>query len=91
MESDLLSGAIRESMWVTLQLAGPLLLALLVVGLVVSLLQALTQIQEASLAFLPKLAVVGGGLLLLGPFMIGVLRAYATGMFERMVALGGMP
>lgn len=91
MENELLGGAIRESMWVTLQLAGPLLLALLVVGLAVSLLQALTQVQEASLAFLPKLAVIGGGLLLLGPFMTGVLRAYAAGMFDRMVALGGMP
>lgn len=91
MENDVLGGALRESMWVTLQLAGPLLVALLVVGLVVSLFQALTQVQEASLAFLPKLAVMGGGLLLLGPFMVGVLRAYAAGLFDRVVALGGMP
>ena len=91
MESELLGGALRESMWVTLQLAGPLLVALLVVGLVVSIFQALTQVQEPSLAFLPKLAVMGGGLLLLGPFMIGVLRAYASGLFDRVVAIGGMP
>ncbi len=91
MESDVLGGALRESMWVTLQLAGPLLVALLIVGLVVSVFQALTQVQEASLAFLPKLAVMGGGLLLLGPFMVGVLRAYASGLFDRVVAIGGLP
>ena len=91
MENDVLGGALRESMWVTLQLAGPLLVALLAVGLVVSVFQALTQIQEASLAFLPKLAVMGAGLLLLGPFMVGVLRAYASGLFDRVVAIGGLP
>ncbi|MFC0408518.1 flagellar biosynthetic protein FliQ [Roseomonas elaeocarpi] len=89
MESDVLSGALRETLWVAVQLAGPLLGAMLAAGLVVALFQAMTQVQEASLAFLPKLAVCGGGLLLLGPFMVGVLRAYATGLFDRMVALGG--
>ncbi|UFN48615.1 flagellar biosynthetic protein FliQ [Roseomonas sp. OT10] len=91
MESDVLGGALRESMWLAVQLAGPLLGAMLVVGLAVSLLQALTQVQEASLAFLPKVAVCGGALLLLSPFMAGALRAYASGLFDRMVALGGAP
>jgi flagellar biosynthetic protein FliQ len=91
MPEDMLAMALREAMWTTLQLGGPLLLLLLVVGLAVSLLQALTQVQEATLAFLPKLIIGGIALALLSPFMVAVLRGYAAGLFDRMVALGGMP
>lgn len=91
MGPDVLGGALRETLWLAVQLAGPPLGAMLAVGLTVSLFQALTQVQEPSLAFLPKVAVGGVALLLLGPFMAGVLRAYATGLFDRMVALGGAP
>ncbi|MFC0388791.1 flagellar biosynthetic protein FliQ [Muricoccus vinaceus] len=91
MEVDLVAQSMRDALWVTLQMGTPLLVALLVVGLAVSVLQALTQIQESSLAFLPKLAVAGGGLLLLGPFMAETLRAWTVTLFDRMVALGGMP
>ncbi|WP_426956970.1 flagellar biosynthetic protein FliQ [Muricoccus radiodurans] len=81
----------RDAMWVTLQVGAPLLIVLLVVGLVVSLVQALTQIQEQSLAFLPKLAAAGIVLLVMGPFMMGVLRAWTVTLFDRMVAVGGLP
>jgi flagellar biosynthetic protein FliQ len=91
MPSDVIAQSLRDSLWVSLQLGAPLLVALLVVGLAVSVLQALTQIQESSLAFLPKLAVAGGGLLLLGPFMTGVLRDWTVTLFDRMVLLGGLP
>ncbi|WP_424134041.1 flagellar biosynthetic protein FliQ [Roseomonas chloroacetimidivorans] len=91
MDLDLVAQSIRDTMWVFLQVATPLLIALLVVGLAVSVLQALTQVQEASLAFLPKLAVAGGVMLLLGPFMTGVLQAWTTMLFDRMVTLGGLP
>jgi flagellar biosynthetic protein FliQ len=90
-EMDLVAQSMRDALWVSLQLGAPLLGALLAVGLVVSVLQALTQIQEASLAFLPKLAVAGGAMLLLGPFMLGVLRAWTVTLFDRMIALGGLP
>ena len=66
MEVDLVAQSMRDALWISLQLGTPLLVALLVVGLAISVVQALTQIQEASLAFLPKLAVTSGGLLLLG-------------------------
>jgi flagellar biosynthetic protein FliQ len=81
--------AMREALWVSLQLAGPPLLAVLVIGLAVSLLQALTQIQEATLAFLPKLAAMVALLLLLGPFMAGVMRGWAATLFDQVVAVGG--
>jgi flagellar biosynthetic protein FliQ len=83
--------AMREALWVSLQLAGPPLLAVLVIGLAVSLLQALTQIQEATLAFLPKLAAMVALLLLLGPFMASVMRGWAATLFDQVVAIGGAP
>ncbi|WP_458096439.1 flagellar biosynthetic protein FliQ [Roseomonas sp. WA12] len=91
MDTDIIAQSVRDALWVCLQIGTPLLVALLVVGLAVSVLQALTQIQEASLAFLPKLVVAGGGILLLGPFMVGVLRDWTVTLFDRMVTLGGLP
>ena len=81
--------ALRHALWVTLQLGGPPLIAMLVVGLVISLLQALTQVQEATVAFLPKIMVMGGVLLWLGPFMVRVLQGWAAQLFDQVVALGG--
>lgn len=83
--------AMREALWVCLQLAAPPLLAVLAIGLVVSLLQALTQIQEATLAFLPKVAAIGGLLLVMGPFMAGILQAWARRLFDQIIATGGLP
>lgn len=83
--------AMREALWITLQLAGPPLLVVLAIGLVVSLLQALTQIQEATLAFLPKLAAIGGLLLITGPFMTGLMQAWAGRLFDQVIAVGGLP
>jgi flagellar biosynthetic protein FliQ len=80
--------ASREAIWIALQIGGPLLVLLLVVGLVVAVLQALTQVNEASLAFLPKVAALAAALLLLGPFMAGVLRGYAGGLFQAVVEVG---
>ena len=83
--------AVREALWMALQLGGPPLGAMLAIGLVVSLIQALTQIQESTLAFLPKLIVLGIVLMLLGPAMVGAMRGYAASLFDRMVAIGGLP
>ena len=88
---DQVTLATREALWVGLQVGGPPLIALLLVGLAVSVFQALTQIQEASLGFLPKLAVLAGVLLLLGPFMAGALRGYTESLFRMMVTAGGSP
>jgi len=83
--------AMREALWVSLQLAGPPLLVVLAIGLAVSLLQALTQIQEATLAFLPKLAAIGGLLLVMGPWMTGLMQAWSARLFDQVIALGGLP
>jgi flagellar biosynthetic protein FliQ len=83
--------AVREALWMALQLAAPPLGAMLVIGLTVSVVQALTQIQEATLAFLPKLVAMGVVLLLLGPAMTGAMRGFAASLFDRVVAVGGLP
>ena len=80
--------ASREALWVSLQIGGPLLMLMLVAGLVIAVLQALTQVNEATLGFLPKVAVLAVGLLLLGPFMAGVLRGYAGSLFLAVVEVG---
>ena len=87
-ESDV-GEILREAFTVILKLGGPPLAAALLVGLVVSLVQAVTQISEQTLAFVPKVAAVGGTLLLLGGFMAATLTDFARLVFDRLVAIGG--
>ena len=83
--------ASREALWVTLQIGGPLLILLLIVGLVVAVFQALTQVNEASLSFLPKMAALAIALILLTPFFTGVLRGYAQSLFDMIIQVGSRP
>jgi flagellar biosynthetic protein FliQ len=87
-ESDV-AGLLREGMLVTLYVGGPPLLAALAVGMVISLLQAATQINEQTLAFVPKVAVMGITLVVLGSFMMGTLTTFTHSLFDRLVAVGG--
>jgi flagellar biosynthesis protein FliQ len=80
---------LRDGMLVMLKLSGPPLLVALVVGLLVALLQAITQINEATLAFLPKALALSLALLLLGPFMLATLSGYTHTLLDRLVAIGG--
>jgi flagellar biosynthetic protein FliQ len=81
--------SLRDGMLVMLKLGGPPLLVALGVGLVISLLQAITQINEATLAFVPKVLAIGVALLLLGPFMASTLQSYMHLLLDRLVAIGG--
>ncbi|MFM7778267.1 MAG: flagellar biosynthetic protein FliQ [Alphaproteobacteria bacterium] len=83
--------ASREALWISLQIGGPLLMLMLVVGLVVAVFQALTQVNEASLSFLPKMAARAVALILLTPFFTGVLRGYAQTLFEMIIQVGSRP
>ena len=80
---------LRECMVVVLKVGGPPMLAALVIGLVMSLLQAITQINEQTLAFLPKVIGIGVTLTVLGAFMMATLVAYTQSLFDRLVAVGG--
>lgn len=87
-ENDV-AGLLRTMLLVIAKLGGPLLAIALVVGLLVSLVQAVTQINEATLSFVPKVAALGVALVLLGPFMTATLSNFALLLFDRMVAIGG--
>lgn len=78
----------RDAIYVTLQVGAPIMLVALLVGLIVSLLQALTQIQEMTLAFVPKIIVIFVSLLLFLPFMMSTLTGFAERMADRIVSLG---
>lgn len=80
---------LAEAMLTIAKLGGPPLLAALVVGVVVALFQAVTQINEATLSFIPKLLVLGVTMMLTGSFMFSTLAAYTRLLFDRMVAVGG--
>jgi len=70
----------------TLVLAGPVLLFGLVAGLLVSVFQAMTQINEITLTFIPKIAASIVALLLFGPWMLTRLVAYTTTLFQSLPA-----
>jgi flagellar biosynthetic protein FliQ len=76
----------RDALWTTVKIAAPTMLVGLAVGLVVALFQALTQIQEQTLAFIPKILVVFLVLLLTLPFMADALAAFMVEVSERIVA-----
>ncbi|WP_256440741.1 flagellar biosynthesis protein FliQ [Polynucleobacter sp. MG-5-Ahmo-C2] len=79
----------RLAMETTLMVAAPLLIVALVVGLIVSIFQAATQINEATLSFIPKLLAILATLLIVGPWMITVLVSYMRGMFSNFSLLMG--
>lgn len=66
----------QDALQVMLMVSGPLLVVALVVGLLVSILQAATQINEMTLSFIPKILSIFGTLLLLGPWMLSTLVDY---------------
>lgn len=72
----------RQAMQVTALLAAPLLLSALVVGLIIGMLQAATQINEMTLTFVPKLIVVALVLTFAGPAMLRTLLGYTTRLIE---------
>lgn len=91
MQEDPIGLAARGALWLMLEVAGPPLLAMLLIGLIVSVLQAVTQIQEASLAFLPKLGVLGAVFVLFGASMVQAFTRYGEMLFDQAILVGGLP
>lgn len=87
-EADL-ALSLRDAMVVMLELAAPPLLATLGVGLLISLVQAMTQVNESTLVFVPKILALAGVLLLLGHGMLVTLSDFTTLLLSRLVAIGG--
>jgi flagellar biosynthetic protein FliQ len=78
----------REAILVLLQVSGPLMLISLVVGLVISVVQAVTQIQEVTLTFVPKIVVMFVALLVLLPFMLSALTGFTERVMDKIISLG---
>jgi flagellar biosynthesis protein FliQ len=79
----------QQALYVMLVLSAPLLLAALVVGLVVSILQAATQINEMTLSFIPKLVAMVAALVIAGPWMISYYVDYVRRLFESIPSVIG--
>jgi len=78
----------RESMWVVLKIAGPIMMMGLLIGLIIALFQALTTIQEMTLTFVPKIIVIFGAVIVFLPFMMTTIIEFTQRLFDRMTALG---
>ena len=87
-DSDVLDIAL-QTMIVALKLTAPILLPALIIGFVISLFQSMTQIQEVTLAFVPKLVGVGISLLFSGNWMLHTLIDYTHELFQRVPGLLG--
>ena len=72
----------RSALELTLALAGPVLILSLLAGLAVAVFQALTQINEVTLAFIPKIAATAAALVLFGPWMLTRLITFTTTLFQ---------
>lgn len=79
----------QQALTLTTLLAAPLLLAALVVGLVVGMIQAATQINEMTLSFIPKLAVLVAAIFVTGPWMLKMLVGYTRQLFESIPGMLG--
>jgi flagellar biosynthetic protein FliQ len=79
----------REALVLTLMIAGPMLLFGLIVGLCIALFQAVTQIQEMTLTFIPKILAVGTALLIFLPWMINKATDFTRHIFELIPTLVG--
>lgn len=71
-----------RAMWVAMKISAPALLATLLVGIVVSIFQAATQINEQTLSFIPKILVMTAALVVCGPWILQVMLGFTTEIFN---------
>jgi len=77
----------REAFYTAMLVSAPLLLSSLLIGLVISILQAATSIQEFTLSFVPKLVVIAFVLVLTLPWMIDTMLSFTTNLFQQIPSL----
>lgn len=89
MTPETISVIAQETVWISIKLMGPILLSSLAVGLVVSMFQAATSIQEQTLTFIPKLATIIVVLMVAGPGMLQILIDYFQDLMREIPSLIG--
>ncbi len=82
MEETWVIDLARETLRTVLLVGGPILIVALLVGLLVSVFQALTQINESTLTFIPKILSVCGCILIMGPWMLRILVSFTQNLYE---------
>lgn len=78
----------REAVLTTLSIAGPMLVAALVTGLVVGILQAVAQVHEMTLTFIPKIVAVAVSLIIFMPWILSRITTFSTFAFEKIATMG---
>lgn len=89
MEADQALNLLNDMLWNCLVVGGPILLATMLVGLAISVLQVATQLQEVTLSYVPKLLTAALLLILLGPWMIARVTDFARSLFLAIPSLVG--
>ena len=77
----------RDAIFTLLLMAGPIMAVALAIGLIIALFQALTQLQEMTLVFVPKIVIVFASILLLLPFMLAQISAFFEGLADKIIGL----
>lgn len=85
MEQGRVMEIMAEAFLTVIKLAGPLLIISVLVGLVVAILQAATQVHEQTLTFVPKFVAIGLTLILLGPWMMDTMNDFTIRLFEAII------
>lgn len=89
MSTQMVIAFAKEGIYTVLMVSGPLLILALAVGLLVSIFQATTQIQEQTLAFIPKIVAVMIGMVFFGPWMLTSMVEFAANVFNNLNVLVG--
>lgn len=87
MNEDIVIQLGQDALKTLAMLSAPLLISTLVIGLIISIFQALTQINENTLTFVPKMIVIAIVLILAGPWMLDLLNTYTTNLFENIATV----
>ncbi|MFZ4619129.1 MAG: flagellar biosynthesis protein FliQ [Bacteroidota bacterium] len=83
MTEEFVVNIIREAFFTTMLIAAPVLLLSLIVGLIISILQAATSIQEVTITFLPKMIIIGLVLIFTLPWMIDVMTSFTVNLIQQ--------
>jgi len=86
MSEEIVMQIATETLKTMMLIAGPMLIAAMVIGIIVSILQAITQINEATLTFIPKMVAIIVVLLVMAPWMLEVLQNYSSEIFGNFAA-----
>ena len=85
MDTSLITDVLREGMWVVIQIAAPMLLLSMFVGIVLAVFQAVTQIHEQTLSFVPKLLLIAVFCMVGGGWMLNTMQDFTRMIFTQML------